>query len=135
MIPSSADVTELLVAWSDGDKSAEKELFSLVYRELRRLAHRYMLRENPGNTLQTTALVHEAYLRLSGNRELQLRNRAHFYGAAARVMRRVLVDHARRRRSSKRGGPMRHTVPFDEAFDAPVFVQLDLVALDEVLGR
>jgi DNA-directed RNA polymerase specialized sigma24 family protein len=64
MIPSSADVTELLVAWSDGDKSAEKELFSLVYRELRRLAHRYMLRENPGNTLQTTALVNEAYVRL-----------------------------------------------------------------------
>lgn len=127
------DITRLLERWAQGDAEAFAALMPIVYEELRGLADHYLQRERGGHTLQPTALVHEAYLRLSGNRELQLRNRAHFYGAAARVMRRVLVDHARRRRSSKRGGPMRQTVSFDEAFDAPVFVRLDLVALDEAL--
>jgi RNA polymerase sigma factor (TIGR02999 family) len=89
--------------------------------------------ERVDHTLQPTALVHEAYLRLAGIREMQLHNRAHFYGAAAQVMRRVLVDHARQRQAIKRGGPAREMVPFDEALDAPVDFKLDVVALDEAL--
>ena|SRR3990170_1832841 len=107
MNPSSADVTELLVAWSEGDKSAEKSLFSLVNKELRRLAHRYMLRENPGNTLQTTALVNEAYFRLIDGQRANWQNRAHFFGLSAQVMRHILVDLARAKRYQKRGGKVR----------------------------
>ena len=111
MSPSSADVTELLVAWSDGDKSAEKELFSLVYGELRHLAHRYMLRENPGNTLQTTALVNEAYVRLIDSKRANWQNRAHFFGFSAQVMRHLLVDLARSKNFQKRGGEVRKERP------------------------
>ena len=105
----------------------------IVYDELRHLAAHYLREERRDHTLQPTALVHEAYLRLAGIREMQLRNRAHFYGAAAQVMRRVLVDHARQRRALKRGGPHREVVPFDQALDAAMDLQLDLVALDEAL--
>jgi RNA polymerase sigma factor (TIGR02999 family) len=141
MIPSSADVTELLVAWSDGDKSAEKELFSLVYRELRRLAHRYMLRENPGNTLQTTALVNEAYLRLIDRKRANWQNRAHFFGFSAQVMRHILVDLARSKDYQKRGGQVQKLAldeglvmfPMKDGF----MVELDdaLKALAEVDAR
>lgn len=127
------DITRLLERWAGGDAEAFEALMPVVYEELRRLAEHYLRQERPGHTLQPTALVHEAYLRLSGRRELKLRNRTHFYGAAAQVMRRVLVDHARRRRSLKRGGPARDTVAFDEAIDTPVNASFDLVALDQAL--
>ena len=105
----------------------------VVYQELRKLADHYLRQERPDHTLQPTALVHEAYLRLAGIREMKLRNRAHFYGAAAQVMRRVLVDHARQRRALKRGGPAPGLVPLDEAIDTPIDGGVDLVALDEAL--
>jgi RNA polymerase sigma factor (TIGR02999 family) len=141
MIPSSSDVTELLVAWSDGDKSAEKELFSLVYGELRHLAHRYMLRENPGNTLQTTALVNEAYVRLIDSKRANWQNRAHFFGFSAQVMRHILVDLARSKNFQKRGGEVRKIALDEGLVMSPVkdgyMVDLDdaLKALAEVDAR
>lgn len=100
---SSQEVTRLLVAWGDGDKAALHELIPLVYEELHRLASRYMHRESSGHTLQTSALVNEAYLRLVDQKEVRWRNRAHFFGVAAQLMRRILVDHARSRARMKRG--------------------------------
>lgn len=132
MIPSSAEVTELLVAWSDGDKSAEKELFSLVYRELRRLAHRYMLRENPGNTLQTTALVNEAYVRLIDSKRANWQNRAHFFGFSAQVMRHILVDLARSKNYQKRGGEVRK-IALDEGLVMSPVKDSYMVDLDDAL--
>jgi RNA polymerase sigma factor (TIGR02999 family) len=132
MIPPSADVTELLVAWSDGDKSAEKELFSLVYEELRRLAHRYMFGENPGNTLQTTALVNEAYLRLIDRKRADWQNRAHFFGFSAQVMRHILVDIARSKNYQKRGGEVRK-VTLDESLVMAEMKDGSIVALDDAL--
>ena len=132
MSPSSADVTELLVAWSDGDKSAEKELFSLVYGELRHLAHRYMLRENPGNTLQTTALVNEAYVRLIDSKRANWQNRAHFFGFSAQVMRHILVDLARSKNFQKRGGEVRK-IPLDEGLVMSPVKDGYLVDLDDAL--
>lgn len=126
------DITSLLERWADGDADAFKALMPIVYDELRRLAGHYLRRERGNHTLQPTALVHEAYLRLAGIRDLRLHNRTHFYGAAAQVMRRVLVDHARQRRAIKRGGPAPEVVTFDEAH-MPVDMRLDLVALDEAL--
>jgi RNA polymerase sigma factor (TIGR02999 family) len=127
------DITGLLEQWARGDTSAFQALVPMVYDELRDLADHYLRLERDDHTLQPTALVHEAYLRLAGIREMQLLNRAHFYGAAAQVMRRVLVDHARQRQAIKRGGPSREMVPFDESLDAPVDFKLDLIALDEAL--
>ena len=97
-VPSSPthDVTRLLVAWGNGDRAALDRLMPLVYEELRRLARHYMSRERPGHTLQTTALVNEAYLRLVGQEGMRWENRAHFFGIAARLMRQILVDHAKR---------------------------------------
>ena len=132
MIPSSAHVTELLVAWSDGDKSAEKELFPLVYQELRRLAHRYMFGENPGNTLQTTALVNEAYLHLIDRKRADWQNRAHFFGFSAQVMRHILVDLARSKNFQKRGGEVRK-VALDENLVMAEMKDGSLVALDDAL--
>jgi len=133
MIPSSVEVTQLLVAWRDGDKSAEKELFAHVYRELRRLAHRYMLRENPGNTLQSTALVNEAYLHLIDRKQANWQNRAHFFGLSAQVMRHILVDSARAKNYQKRGGVMRKVV-LDEGLVMSKMKSADLVALDDALN-
>ena len=99
------DITRLLARWADGDAEAFRTLMPVVYDELRKLADHYLRQERPDHTLQPTALVHEAYLRLAGIRDMELRNRAHFYGAAAQIMRRVLVDHGRQRRALKRGGP------------------------------
>ena len=103
MDPSPHDVTQLLVAWNDGDQAARDELMSVVYQELHRLAHQYMKRESPGHTLQTSALVNEAFLRLIDQTKVRWQNRAHFYGIAAQRMRRILVDSARSRGYAKRG--------------------------------
>jgi RNA polymerase sigma factor (TIGR02999 family) len=127
------DITRLLARWADGDAEALTALMPVVYQELRKLADHYLRQERQNHTLQPTALVHEAYLRLAGIREMELNNRAHFYGAAAQVMRRVLVDHSRQRQAVKRGGPSLSVVPFDEAIDAPIDGNADLVALDEAL--
>jgi RNA polymerase sigma-70 factor (ECF subfamily) len=104
VVPSPNEVTRLLVDWGNGDQAALGELIPLVYDELRRLAGRYMRRESQGHTLQTSALVNEAYLRLVDQRRVQWQNRAHFFGVAAQLMRRILVDHARSRLRAKRGG-------------------------------
>src|SRR6266852_4785974 len=101
------DISKLLRAWSDGDQSALEGLTPIVYDELHRLAHRYMKRERPGHSLQTTALVNEAYLRLVDYKRMQWQNRAHFFAVSAQVMRRILVDHARRH-NLKRGGGVQH---------------------------
>src|SRR5256886_2493771 len=103
-IPSRTEVTDLLIDWSKGDQEALNKLMPLVYDELHRLASRYLRHERPGHTLQTTALVHEAYLKLVDERNANWQNRVHFFAAAAQVMRHVLVDYARSRRASKRGG-------------------------------
>jgi RNA polymerase sigma factor (TIGR02999 family) len=125
------DITRLLARWSDGDAEALKELLPLAYAELRQLADHYMRQERPDHTLQPTALVHEAYLRLAGVRS-PFQNRVHFYGAAAQVMRRILVDYARSRRAVKRGdGAV--VVNLDEAADVGIDLRMDLVALDEAL--
>lgn len=124
-------VTHLLVRWTEGDKQALEDLLPLVYDELRRLARRYLQQERPGHTLQSTALVHEAYLRLV-DQNVSWQNRAHFFGIAAQMMRRILVDHARSRSAAKRGdGACKVTL--DEGLLALAERNLDVVALDEAL--
>src|SRR5499426_2848206 len=134
MTPTSHEVTQLLLAWSEGDRQALDRLVPLVYDELRRLAHGYMRRERAGQTLQTTALIHEAYLRLIDANQVQWRNRAHFFGVAARLMRQILVAIARERGYQKRGGGARQ-VSLDEAMMIDEGRDEDLVALDEALGE
>src|SRR5947207_1058299 len=112
-MPAGRDVTQLLDEWSRGDRRALDRLLPLVYAELRRIAARQLRRERDGHTLQPTALVHEAYLRLVEQRSVDWRSRAHFYGVAAQMMRRVLVDHARRQAAKKRGDPGQR-VPLDD---------------------
>jgi RNA polymerase sigma factor (TIGR02999 family) len=131
--PPSHQVTQLLIAWGDGDESALDELLPLVYDELRRLARQYMRRERPGNTLQTSALVNEAYLRLIDQRDVRWQNRAHFYGIAAQLMRRILVDHARKRSYQKRGGGA-HRVTLEEGLIVSDERAGDIVALDDALN-
>src|SRR5215470_18275643 len=104
---SRQDVTVLLQAWSEGDSTAPEKLAPLIYTELKRLARRYMRRENPGHTLETGALINEAYVRLADWKNARWENRAHFYGVACQIMRRVLVDYARARGYQKRGGGVR----------------------------
>ena len=125
-------VTELLQAWSEGDDVALEQLTPLVEEELRRLARAYMRRERPGHTLQTTALVNEAFLRLTDARRVRWQDRAHFLGISARLMRRVLVDHARSRAYRKRGGGAKR-VTLDERLVGSPEPGLDLVALDRAL--
>ena len=132
MTPSPQEVTQLLVAWGEGDRAALDKLMPLVYEELRRLAHQYMSGEGPGNTLQTSALVNEAYLRLADQTDPQWQNRAHFFAISAQLMRQILVDYARRRRSRKRGGDARQ-VSLDEAMIVSEERAADAVALDEAL--
>ena len=129
--PSASDITRLLGEWSDGDESALDELMPLVYQELRRIAGRYMRHESPGHTLQTSALINEAYLRLVDQRGVRWQNRAHFYGVAARLMRRILVDHARTRTRVKRGGGARQVDLGDVALVCEQASQV--VALDDAL--
>jgi RNA polymerase sigma-70 factor (ECF subfamily) len=131
---SPKDVSTLLLAWSNGDETALEKLVPLVYEELHRLAHRYISRERPGNTLQTTALAHEAYLRLVDAQGVQWHNRAHFFAVAAQTMRRILVDLARARHNLKHGGGARQ-VSLGEVLVASPVRGVDMLALDEALGR
>jgi RNA polymerase sigma factor (TIGR02999 family) len=127
------DITSLLDRWGAGDPGAFDELLPLVYAELRRLADAYLRRERGDHTLQPTALVHEAYLRLTGLRTANFENRTHFYGAAATAMRRVLVDHARKRRTLKRGQGA--PLSLDDAPDVGIDMRIDLVSLDDALEK
>ncbi len=129
---SSRGVTQLLQAWCGGDEKALEGLVPLVYGELHRIAHRYMLRERVGHTLQTTALVNEAYLKLIDATKVQWQNRAHFFAISAGLMRRILVDFARTRGSRKRGGDVRK-LEFDESRVASPERSADLIALDSAL--
>jgi RNA polymerase sigma factor (TIGR02999 family) len=133
MARSPQQVTQLLAAWSSGDRAALDELMPLVYEELRRLAHQYMNRERPGHTLQTSALINEAYVRLVNQKEIQWQDRAHFFGIAARLMRQVLVDYARKRNYAKRGGGAQQ-VALDEALIVSKERAAEVVALDDALG-
>jgi RNA polymerase sigma-70 factor, ECF subfamily len=136
MTPGSThSVTDLLQAWASGDQAALDELLPLVYEELRRQARRYMRAQPAGHTLQTTALVHEAYLRLVGQSAVEWNGRAHFFGVASKAMRSVLVDHARARGAAKRGGSVR-AITLDDAGGVPgPQASVDVLALDEALGR
>ncbi|HEY0346760.1 MAG TPA: sigma-70 family RNA polymerase sigma factor [Pyrinomonadaceae bacterium] len=131
---SDADITELLVDWNNGDKSAIDRLLPLVERELHRLAHSYMRRENPDHTLQTTALINETYLRLIDQRKVQWQNRAHFFGIAAQIMRRILLNYARDQNRMKRGGRTIH-VSLSEAMVMPAEKDRELIALNDALTR
>lgn len=122
----------MLVAWSDGDVAARDELMPLVYDELHRLAHRFMNHERPGHTLQTSALVNEAFIRLVDQKDVDWQNRAHFFGLAAQMMRRILVDHARSRQYLKRGGDPRQ-VSFDETMMVSHERVDEVIALDDAL--
>ena len=126
------EVTQLLVSWSNGDTAALEQLIPLVYAELRRLARRHMGRENPGHTLQTSALINEAYVKLVDQQNVQWQNRAHFFAVAAQVMRHILIDHARRYQYAKRGAGARK-VPLEDVEVMTDGRASELVALDEAL--
>jgi RNA polymerase sigma-70 factor (ECF subfamily) len=129
---STHEITRLLQAWCSGDESALERLMPLVYSELHRLAHRYMAGEQPGQTLQTTALVHEVYLRLVYANDINWQDRAHFYAICARLMRRILVDFARSRNYQKRGGHSPH-IELEDAVTVSAVVGSELLAVDEAL--
>jgi RNA polymerase sigma-70 factor (ECF subfamily) len=129
---SPHEITPLLIDWSNGSQKALERLFPLVYEELRRLAHRYMRREHPGHSLQTTAVVHEAYLRLIDQKNVQWQNRAHFFAIAAQMMRRILITHAQSHAYAKRGGGALK-VSLDEAAILSQERAGELLALDEAL--
>src|SRR5688572_2664096 len=131
---SSSNVTALLDDWTRGDARALDRILPLVYDELRRIAARHLRRERAGHTLQPTALVHEAYVKLVDQRRVDWRSRAHFYGVASQVMRRLLVDHARRHKANKRGNGL-EWVAMDEALNMPAPNQIPVLVLDEVIGR
>jgi len=131
---SAPDVTALLGDWSRGNRTALSQLLPLVYAELRRVAARQLRNERPDHTLQPTALVHEAYIRLVDQRQVDWQNRAHFFGVAAQVMRRILVDHARRHGANKRGQGVR-CVSMDEAQDVAAPNEIPVLALDHALDR
>lgn len=134
MMPSPPDITALLEAWAGGDRQALDRLAPLVYGELRRIAARQLRRERADHTLQPTALVHEAYLKLVDQRRVDWLNRAHFYGVASQVMRRLLVDHARRHNADKRGNGVEF-VTIDESLNVPAPDQIPVLLLDDVIGR
>jgi RNA polymerase sigma-70 factor, ECF subfamily len=129
----SQEMTQLLLAWGDGDQAALEKLTPLVYAELHRLAKGYMFGEQPGHTLQTTALINEAYLRLIDWKNVRWQNRAHFFGVAAQVMRRILVDFARARHSIKRGGAAQQ-VSLDEAVTIHGTRSAEFITLDEAIN-
>ena len=131
---SCQPVSELLVRWKHGEQEALQALLPLVYDELRRLAHHHLQAERVGHTLQSTALVHEAYLRLVDQEPLRLDNRAHFFAVASHLMRQILVDYARKHHAAKRGGNGL-TLTLDEAIAVPKKRELDLEALDDALNR
>ena len=132
--PLSHDVTCLLEAWGKGDEAALQKLIPVIYDQLRAVAHHYMAGERSGHTLQTTALIHETYLRLVNVRRIRWQNRAHFFAICAKFMRRILVEFARASGSQKRGGAVTH-VAFEEALKVSSEPDWDLVALDEALCR
>jgi len=129
---SSTQVTQLLARWSDGDTGAREALIPLVYDELRRVARSALSRQRPGHTLGSTALVHEAYMRLVGRSSVHFENRAHFFAVASHLMRRILVDHARKHNAVKRGGD-NLTLVLDDAVALPEKREVDLSALDDAL--
>ncbi len=126
------DVTQLLVRWRNGDRQSLDQLIPLVYEELRLIAGRFLRHERPGHTLQSTALVHEAFLRLVDQTRTDWKSRAHFFGVAATIIRNLLVDHARARQTAKRGGPM-PALSLDEAVAFPQSRDLELIAVDDAL--
>jgi len=130
---ANGQVTELLQNWRQGDEKALHDLLPLVYNELRRLAHYHLQSERPDHTLQSTALVHEAYMRMMGRQAAQFQNRAHFIAIASRLMRQVLVDYARERRAGKRDGGFR--IAFELAEALPVNGDAELLALDDALDE
>jgi RNA polymerase sigma factor (TIGR02999 family) len=132
--PSPSEVTQLLQQWSDGRQEALDQLLSEIYAELRRLASSYLRRERRDHTLQPTALVHEAFLKLVDQRAVRWQNRAHFFGIAAQAMRRILVDHARAHVADKRGAGGQR-VSLDEARLVGATADIDVLALDEALTR
>jgi RNA polymerase sigma-70 factor (ECF subfamily) len=133
-MPSDIDITALLVDWNNGDKSAMERLLPLVEKELHRLAHAYMRREDPNHTLQTTALINETYLRLVDQRKVQWQNRAHFFGIAAQIMRRILLNYARDQNRQKRGGKAIH-VSISQALIMPEEKDREIIALNDALNR
>jgi RNA polymerase sigma-70 factor (ECF subfamily) len=133
--PSPQEVTKLLVQLTDGDRRAMDELLPLIYDELRRLASSYLRRERQGHTLQPTALVHEAYMRMVDQTQVRWQNRAHFFGVAAQMMRRILVDHARGHAAEKRGGEFQKLSLDEQVEVASMDRELNLVALDDALNR
>jgi len=132
--PTSPQVTQLLIAWGDGDQVAGDQLLSVVYQELHRLAHHYMKRESPGHTLQTSALVNEAFVRLVDQKNVQWQNRAHFFGIAAQMMRRILVDYARKRNYAKRGGGAQQ-ISLDEGLTVSEGRSAEVVQVHEALEQ
>ena len=134
MASAPGPVTQLLVAWTNGNRAALEELIPVVYPELRRIAGRYLRRERVGHTLQPTALVHEAYVKLIDQDRARWQNRAQFFGVAAQLMRRILVDHAREHAAEKRGGGVR-PVTLVDAMAASPHRGIDVLALDEALAR
>jgi RNA polymerase sigma-70 factor (ECF subfamily) len=129
---NAAEVTQLLLAWSKGDAAAFEELLPLVYGELRQIAERYLRRERAAHTLQATALVHEAYLKLVNQQQVEWQNRAHFYGIAAHAMRRILIDHARSRQADKRGSGEAQ-LSLDDNLNIADERHRELIALDDAL--
>ena len=132
---SSEGITQLLVDWSNGDQAALEKLMPLVYSELRRLASNYLRRERGEHTLQPTALVNEAYLKLVNQRNAKWQNRAHFFGISAQLMRRILVDHARQHQAVKRGGSEQQRVSITSAEKLAEQPDVDLLALNEALDE
>ena len=133
MQPHSKEVTQLLLDWNNGDSAAVDKLMPIIYAELRQLAARYLRRERSDHTLQPTALVHEAYIKLIERDRVNWQNRAHFFGAAARLMRRILVDHARSHKAAKRGGGYKVSLTEEIAVSKPA--DFDLLALDDALEQ
>jgi RNA polymerase sigma factor (TIGR02999 family) len=134
MATSPNEITQLLVAWGNGDQAALDQLMPLVYSELHRLAHRHIKKERPGHTLQTSALLNEAFVRLVDQRDVTWRSRGHFFAIAAQMMRRILVDYARSRRYAKRGGDA-HQVSFDENLMVSRQLSVDVIKLHDALNE
>ena len=134
MASDSDNVTRLLIEWGDGNQQALEALVPLIYKELRNLAHNFLYRERPGHTLQTTALVHEAYLKLIDQNDARWQNRAHFFAIAAQAMRRILIDSARKHAAAKRGGPQAE-LSLDEVADIALEPDINLLKLDEALNE
>jgi RNA polymerase sigma-70 factor (ECF subfamily) len=132
MTPSPKSITQLLIEWHDGDESARDKLFPLVYAEMRRLAHSYIRKERAGHTLQTSALINEAYIRLVDHKGMRWQNRAHFYAVAAQAMRHILVDRARHHLAARHGGSWRR-VDLDQAALVTAERAPDIIALDDAL--